>query len=201
MGKEEILELFRITDEKVARIHEETEAKIAVLRTQSEQYRRESELYRRDTDKALRRVSQHIGGHTKTVADIAEEYFYRSLKGHPKLANIHFDEVLWDQEYGYKQYDIIMRNKSYVALVSVKTAVKEQAVTNLVKFDLPALKDFYAQEEYEDYKNAKFIGVVAGLTCKKRALKKANELGILVLTQSENNQAKIVNAEITPTVF
>ena len=92
-----------------------------------------------------------------------------------------------------------MRNKQYIALVSVKTKVKEHAVINLIKSDLPALKKYYAKQPR--YKDAKFIGVVAGLTYQKKALKKANEQGILVLTQSENKQAKLVNGEITPHIF
>ena len=268
MEKEEILELFRITDEKVAQIHASTEEKIASIRSQAEEEKRQvdtkiaiirskaeeekrqndakiaairsknekeiaairskaeeekrqadakiasirsknekeiaairsqAEEERREREKALKRVSRHLGDYTKSVANIAEEYFYRCLKGNPYLGTLHFDEVLWDEKYEGKQYDLIMRNSKYVALISVKTNLKEKAVIDLVKKDLPTLKQYYSK--FKGYEYVKFIGAVAGLTCKDRALAQANTHGIWVLTQSENKQAKLVNEEVNPHLF
>ena len=228
MNKEEILELFRITSEKVAQIHREgqeritairdqnekevaaIEKEIVAIRAQAEEEKREKEKEitlirtqieeeKREKEKELKRISQYLGNYTRNVADIAEEYFYQSLSGNPSINKIHFDEVLKNEKYGGREYDIVMYNTQYIALVSVKTNLRSKHISNLLHKDLPALQAFYKRTGL--YQRHKLIGVAAGLNYKKEVIAKASQLGVYVLTQSENNQAKLLNANVSPKFF
>lgn len=225
MDKEQILELFRITDEKVAQIETDNAEKIAAIRAQGEEDKRlfeekiatiraqgeedkrqfeekittiraEAEQEKREREIALKRVSQHLGAYTKSVADVAEEYFYRSLVGNTYIGTIHFDQVLKNQKYADREYDIILYNTEYIGLVSVKTNIRPKHISRLVNEDLHALRAFY--KTLGAYQKHKLIPIIAGLNYKEEVVEEANQLGVYILTQSKNNQPKLVNDTISP---
>ena len=122
MNKEEILELFRISDEAVTKIRAESEARIAAMREEFETYREEvnkkldiifsyfendslsqtSEQSKSELDLSLERLSEYFDEYKKTPSEIAEENLYLFLKEHPYLGDIHFDEVFWHEKYDGK---------------------------------------------------------------------------------------------------
>ena len=199
MTKKELLELFRITSEKIAAMEEETrrkiadwEAKIAALRTEREQISK-------GIEQKLDRLTSQFGSYTKAVANIAEEYFYRALKKHPSLHNIHFDKVLKNKIYDNKEYDIIMINELYLAVVSIKKTLRKNHLIKLRNKDLPDFRKFC--NDYIPYQKCQLIGVGAGLSYEKEVLAMANDLDILVLTQSGDHEVTLLNEEIIARIF
>jgi len=120
-----------------------------------------------------------MGAMASNQGDVAEEFFYNSLKDKPQVGGISFDTITPILIIGTKQasneFDIVLVNGQSVALVEVKY----KAHVN----DLDQLQrqiDRYRQlrPEHKDYK---IFGGIAGFNVPLDVVKMAQERGMFVL--------------------
>ena len=131
------------------------------------------------TERNIEKTSGHLGFYTKKVANISEEYFYRSLKSNISVGGITFDTIVRNIDIDGKEYDIILENDNAVMLVSVKTTIN----SDNVREDLP--KNIVILKNSSRYRstNKKFYAIIAGFTGgdHKHILSSAKKKGIFVL--------------------
>ena len=99
---------------------------------------------------------------------------------------------------GY-EYDIVLSNGTAIMLISVKTNLDVIHIDNFEKKELPRFRASYnnAFGGYELY------AAIASLIRNEdqSVLDRAEEAGILVLGQTEDNQASVLNPNISLKVF
>ena len=191
MNLKEMKELFDLTAKKVAKIDEET----ALIRKQAEKHREE-------TEKAFRRLSDRtdttaaeLGFYTKKVAEVAEDYFYKSLKNNPVVNGMKFDKVSANERIQGYEYDIVLSNRTTIMVISVKTNLSIKHISELVRKELPRFRTSY-NNAFQHYK---LYGAIASLTGNEnqKVLDKAEEVGILILGQTEDKQASVLNPNVS----
>ena len=77
-----------------------------------------------ETDAKLNRVAEMLGNIGNNQGDVAEEFFYNSLKSKFDLAGVHYDSmeknVLKSIKGTQDEFDIVMINGEDVAIIEVK---------------------------------------------------------------------------------
>ena len=224
---EQIARSRKETDEQIARSRKETDEQISLLRKKAEKHREEAEAYRKQADKhreeaeayrkqadAYRKkteetfdrltrrtdnIAAHLGSYTKRVANIAEDYFYKSLKNNPVVNGIKFDKVSLNEKIQGDEYDIVLSNGTTIMIISVKTNLKPSHIYKLINIELPRFRNSYNSV----FGRYKIYGAVASLTGNEDmdVLKAAEEAGVLVLGQTEDNQASVLNPNVSLKVF
>jgi hypothetical protein len=105
------------------------------------------------TDAKLERIGKMVGGISNNQGDIAEEFFYNSIKDNPTLGGINYD-------FSYKnitkkigniedEYDILLVNGKDVAIIEVKYKTHERDLTRLLEKKYTNFKKLYP--EYKNY--------------------------------------------------
>ena len=133
-------------------------------REEAEKYRQEAEAYRKETNETLKRMSERsddiaheLGFYTRKVANIAEDYFYKSLKNNPVVNGIKFDKVSVNERIQGYEYDIVLSNGTAIMLISVKTNLRPSHIYKLFHKELPRFRTSYS-------KHYILYGAVASLT-------------------------------------
>ena len=175
-------------------------------REEAEKHREEADAYRKKTEETFKRltnrtdnIAAHLGSYTKRVANIAEDYFYKSLKKNPVVNGIKFDKVSLNEKIQGDEYDIVLSNGTTIMIISVKTNLKPSHIYKLINTELPRFRNSYNNV----FGRYKIYGAVASLTGNEDidVLKAAEEAGILVLGQTEDNQASVLNPNVSLKVF
>ncbi|MDR3182994.1 MAG: hypothetical protein LBT89_08785 [Planctomycetaceae bacterium] len=125
--------------EQEQRIRKESAKQEQRLREESarreQRIREEDEQRKKDLDERFREVSLEIGGIGHSNGAFAEEYFINSLKASMTFGGIKFDEIhphISTLRNGVRdEFDIIMANRSVVALIEVKYRVKRDFLITL----------------------------------------------------------------------
>jgi hypothetical protein len=132
-----------------------------------------------ETTRVVSEVSRRMGSMASNQGDVAEEFFYNSLKAAPQVGGIHFDTVTPNLIIGTKQssseFDIVLVNGETVALVEVKYKAHLNDLDQIQK-----QVDRYRQLRPE-HKNYKIFGGIAGFKVPPDVVKSAQERGMFVL--------------------
>ena len=145
-----------------------------------------------ETDKKVKELTASIEATRKEIGGIgdsygmhAESYFLESLRRGMKFGGITFDLVeddigkafkLPNGEWQYAQFDIVMTNCDSIAIIEVKSKVKQDDVKGLVYRKVDHFKIIYPQ-----YSNFKFYLGIAGFSYEKEAVKEALDRGVGIL--------------------
>ena len=151
------------------------EAKLEKARIERE----EREKERKQAEEAYRkRMDKQFGEFTNSYGREAEVLFYRSLDRTRKIANIEFDRLFPNMKPTKKsrQYDMVLVNGEYVALVEVKRSAKLEDLETLVEVQAKAFRN-----EMPEYKDKKLICVLAFFQCDDNLIPKAKEKGVCVI--------------------
>ncbi len=109
-----------MTDQTLKELIAQTFKGIAELR--ESQAKTDEQLAK--TDAKLAKVAKLLGGIGNSQGDVAEEFFYNSLKKKKELAGIHYDYIdknLKSRDGKLKdEFDIVMINGKDVAVIEVK---------------------------------------------------------------------------------
>jgi len=141
----------------------------------------------KENAKEIKEVNRAVSGIGHTNGQIAEEFFYNSLDASKTFGGIHFDDVERDWRATSKneknekiegQYDIIMLNDVSVCLLEIKSKVRAEDVTNLVKTQLSAFNFLFPK--YAPPKYTTYLGI-GGMAFEAGAKEKAKELGVGIL--------------------
>ena len=105
------------------------------------------------TDEKLKSMGIHLGNISNNQGDIAEEFFYNSLKDKPSLAGIDYDfidkNVTRSKDKIEDEYDILLVNGKDIAIVEVKYKAHINDIDRLINKKYPNFKILYP--EYKDY--------------------------------------------------
>jgi hypothetical protein len=133
----------------------------------------------KETDRFLKEIGQRMGSMASNQGDVAEEFFYNSLKAAPQVGGIVFDTVTPNLVIGTKQssseFDIVLVNGQSVALIEVKYKAHVNDLDQIQK-----QVDRYRQLRPE-HKNYKIFGGIAGFKVPADVVKLAQERGMFVL--------------------
>ena len=107
----------------------------------------------KETDETIKKLSRLIGGIGNNQGDVAEEFFYNSLKHKPRLAGIDYDFIdknITRQKDGIEdEYDILLVNGKDVAIIETKYKAHSNDLDRLINKKYSNFKKLYP--EYKDY--------------------------------------------------
>jgi len=113
------------------------------------------------TDKKLNKLAKMYGGIANNQGDVAEEFYFNSLKANPILKGIHFDLVdknITRCAYGIEdEYDIVMVNGKDIFIIEVKYKAHPSDLERLLTKKFPNFKKLYP--EYKNY--TKHLGLAS----------------------------------------
>jgi len=110
---------------------------------ETERFIKETSEQMKDTDRRMKELQKTVGGWSNSHGDFAEEYFFNSFEN--KQQNFfgeHFNEIeknvkpvkqIGKKEYLKDEYDIVMYNDSYVAIVETKFKVRSNDIPKVLK--------------------------------------------------------------------
>lgn len=105
------------------------------------------------TDATLDRVAKLVGGMSNNQGDVAEEFFYNSMKVKPSLAGIDYDfidkNVTRSKNNIEDEYDILMVNGKDVAIIETKYKAHPSDIDRLIDRKYENFKKLYP--EYKNY--------------------------------------------------
>jgi hypothetical protein len=152
----------------------------------------ETEAQMQRTDEKLERMGIHLGNITKNQGDVAEEFFFNSLRHEPRLGNIKFDDLTKSMTKCKgkieEEYDIVLTNGDAIAVVEVKYKAHTKDLKKLER----KLRNFKLL--FPVYQSYKLYGALASFHFNDDAKDKALERGYFVLQRrgevvtTENNE-------------
>ena len=107
----------------------------------------------KETSKGLKKLQKLVGNISNNQGDVAEEFFYNSLKAKPSLAGINYDfidkNVTRSKNKIEDEFDILLVNGSDVAIVEVKYKAHTNDIESLINKKYSNFKKLYP--EYKNY--------------------------------------------------
>jgi phage anti-repressor protein len=105
------------------------------------------------TDAKLERIGKMVGGISNNQGDIAEEFFYNSIKDKPTLAGINYDfiekNVTRKKDNIEDEYDMLLVNGKDIAIIETKYKAHEKDLERLLNKKYTNFKKLYP--EYKNY--------------------------------------------------
>jgi hypothetical protein len=105
------------------------------------------------TDAKLERIGIRVGNMSNNQGDVAEEFFYNSIKDRPALGGIKYDlsykNVTKKVGKTEDEYDILLVNGKEIAIVEVKYKAHTKDLERLLNKKYTNFKKLYP--EYSDY--------------------------------------------------
>jgi len=117
-------EQMKRTDEKLERmrIYLGDELKSTMEALSASQKQTDEQMKR--TDEKLERMGIYLGNVTRNQGDVAEEFFFNSLIGEPRLGSIYFDDITRNMQKNrhkvQEEYDLFLTNGDTIAVIEVK---------------------------------------------------------------------------------
>jgi hypothetical protein len=107
----------------------------------------------KETSKGLKKLQKLVGNISNNQGDIAEEFFYNSLKHKPSLAGINYDfvdkNVTRSKNDIEDEYDILLVNGKDIAIIETKYKAHINDIERLINKKYPNFKELYP--EYKNY--------------------------------------------------
>jgi len=127
------------------------ELKLSHFKLEASQEKTDEQMKR--TDARLDKVAKLVGNISNNQGDMAEEFFYNSLKAKPTMAGINYDfidkNVTRSKDKIEDEYDILLVNGKDIAIVEVKYKAHQNDVEKLINKKYKNFKKLYP--EYKDY--------------------------------------------------
>ena len=161
----------------------EAERKELEAKREAEQAKREAkrDAERAKWDAAMQSINQRFGEFTNSYGEEIEVLFYRSLDKTRKIGHIQFDRLLPNVKPMQEshEYDIILVNGEYVAIVEIKRSAKLKDLTKLIEVHAKTFRT-----EMPEYKDKKLICVIACIRHEKNLIPEARKQGVCVLLKN-----------------
>jgi hypothetical protein len=114
---------------------------------------RESQKKTDELKDTVKKVSKIVGSIGNNQGDVAEEFFYNSLKHKPRLAGIDYDfiykNITKSKDKIEDEYDILLVNGKDVAIIETKYKAHSNDLDRLLNKKYTNFKKLYP--EYKDY--------------------------------------------------
>jgi len=129
------------------------ELKNSNLRLESSQKKSDAKMI--ETQESLKRIGKMVGNISNNQGDIAEEFFYNSLKAKPSMAGINYDFIEPNAHRSRNdiedEYDILLVNGKDIAIIETKYKAHTSDIEKLINKKYNNFKKLYP--EYKDYKH------------------------------------------------
>jgi hypothetical protein len=169
-------DLFRRTDEKFLELRES-------------QKKTEEQLRR--TDEKLDRIGTQLADLGLVQGEVAEDLFYRNVRGVFRKRRMQFKEVLRNlKKKGVAEYDIVAVNGEAVLVVEVKNKLEKRMVDRFLMEKLPKFP-----EVFPEFRGRKVLGAMGALVVREDVGRYAEKAGLFVLTQTDEGGAALLNKE------
>ncbi|MGD9578279.1 MAG: hypothetical protein AB7Y74_08510 [Syntrophorhabdus sp.] len=206
-GQDRLDRLERLAEEMFAGIAQlrQSQAKtdLQIRELKESQARTDEQLNRTDeqlnrTDEQLRKTIQkldnigiQLGDLGLVQGEVAEDLFFRNLRGVFKKARIDLKKVKRNlKRKGEGEFDLVAENGDKVLVVEVKNKLEKRMVDKFLEKKLPRFKELFP--EYEKYQ---VIGGMGALVVKDDVGRYAEKAGLYVLTQTDEGGAALLNRE------
>ena len=107
----------------------------------------------KETQETLKRVTKLVGNISNNQGDIAEEFFYNSLRAKPSMAGINYDFIEPNAHRSKgnieDEYDILLVNGKDIAIIETKYKAHTSDIEKLINKKYENFKKLYP--EYKDY--------------------------------------------------
>jgi hypothetical protein len=175
-SQKETDELFRRTDEKFLELRES-------------QKKTEEQLRR--TDEKLDRIGTQLADLGLVQGEVAEDLFYRNVRGVFRKRRMQFKEVLRNlKKKGVAEYDIVAVNGEAVLVVEVKNKLEKRMVDRFLTEKLPRFP-----EVFPEFRGRKILGAMGALVVREEVGRYAEKAGLFVLTQTDEGGAALFKAK------
>jgi hypothetical protein len=164
-----------------------TAADVWAMFAETDRLFKESREEREEFDKRFWAMHKEIGGISNSNGEFAEEFFYNSLKETMTFAGVHYDvisdkfggiRIMPDKTEVMAQFDIVLHNGKYIALIEAKYKANLKDVKEMVEKKVPNFRLLYP--EYAKHKL--YLGI-GSLVLKDRVVQEAKKLGIGLMRQ------------------
>lgn len=140
--------------------------------------KREKFLYK--LDRRLDKIAKMVGAMGNTDGRIAEEFFYLALRRAPHIGSLEFDDIRANVTAGRRgksaEYDILMANGEFVAIVEVKRNLRESGVEKMREVLVPNFRFLF-----RELSDKILVPTVSGITANSNAVTLAHECGYALL--------------------
>jgi len=145
----------------------------------------------RKTIQKLDNIGSQLGELGLVQGEVAEDLFFRNLRGVFKKARIDLKKVKRNlKRKGEGEFDLVAENGDKVLVVEVKNKLEKRMVDRFLEKKLPRFKELFP--EYEKYQ---VIGGMGALVVKDDVGRYAEKAGLYVLTQTDEGGAALLNRE------
>ncbi len=160
---------------------QEREQKRQKLEQERKRLEQEREKLEHKRDQKWEKLKELVGGMGETHGRLAEDFFYEALRKNRWIGGMHFGEirpnVIVDRRGRRAEYDLVMHNGKYVAVVEIKLRLRKTDVEKVHKTLLPN-----AMRRLPELRGRILVPVVAGMTVDDDAVALAHEYGYVVLS-------------------
>ncbi len=180
------------TFEKVWLMFQETDKRFEETDRLLKEQSREADRRFKETDRIVRHAAQMAGGLGNNIGEAAEEYFFNALDNLTVLDGFNIEKVSRRLEGRAKglhgEFDaVLFCENDILILVEVKHKLHPNDVTRFQENIIPVFRQLFPE-----YGGKTILGAVAGLVIARGARKKALEMGLLILSQT-NQQIRLLN--------
>ena len=194
------MEQHNYTFQEIRQMFAETAKLREEDRKQREKTNKEINERFRKTEEMLKRVGKQFGNIGHNNGAVAEDFFYRGFDSTMQINNVKYNYIERNKERKIKdlqgEYDIVLTNNNKILVVEVKYNLHIEQVKKFYEKKLPKFKQLFP--EFKDYT---VYGAMAGLSVPNESLKRAEEYGFMVFTQSGENLKKISSDKVLLTKF
>ena len=164
------------------------ELKEAQKKTDENLNRTDAQL--KKTIKKLDNIGEKLGDLGFVQGEVAEELFYRNVKGLFKPLNLRFDRIRRNVKIkGAKgEYDIVADDTGLVLVIEVKNKLSRRLVDEFMDEKLPRFKTLLPE-----YRDSKVLAGIGALVVKDDVGRYAEKAGLFVLTQTSEGGAALLN--------
>ena len=190
---------FQETDKRFQETDKRYQENLKQLKEIGKRFRKTEQLMNENAIKAeerskildarLDRLGKYVGGIANSNGDMAEDFFYNTLRRDKTFLNEKFDSIRknltyrgLNNEYEVEpdaEYDILLFNGTSAALIEVKYNAKQNNID--IKKLLRRAEIFKIQ--FPEYKNHKLYLAVAAMSFKGWIVKKLHRAGIATIRQ------------------
>jgi len=186
---EGLLAMYAIENQEYKRAAEERNK-------EAEKRFKELERLMDKSDKKLTTLSELYNGFAKNTGEAVEAFFYEHFVEKPVVKGIHFQKVVHQMRSADAEYDIVLTNGEYVAIIEVKHKFHPKDLLKFVEVMLPKFKT-----EFPNFAHCKVIAGVASYVFPEETKELALQHGLYIFTQSGEN-VKIANSRnFVPTYY
>jgi len=187
------------TDAKLARLAEQfaiqsakTDAQLAqtdaqLAKTDAQLAKTDAQLAKTDaqlakTDAKLNKIAKLFGDVNNNRGEMAEEFFFTSLKKKPMIAGIKF-ETVHRNLHGSKgkiqdEFDLVLINGDSLAIIETKNKAHLKLVDQMLEKKIPNFKILFPQ-----FAHYKIYAGIASMITYDELKEKTSEQGLFLLTQ------------------